>query len=92
MVKLPKHPLYLSNFHFGPFRGPSCNFPPKISQSEKHSSEVHGLAQMVTLGMQMTTSSGVGIKSLSPWRPRTTNGDQKGDVDVTREAKWEYLG
>jgi hypothetical protein len=28
----------------------------------------------------MATSSGVGINSLSPWRPRMTNGDPIGDV------------
>ena len=40
MVKLPKHPLYLSNYHFGPSRGPLCNLPAKNSQSALSTKEV----------------------------------------------------
>ena len=91
MVKLPKHPIYLSNFHFGPSRGPFRNFTAKIGQSEVHSSKVRGLAQMATWGCK--------------WRPHqvwestpcchSDFGRQMATQLVTwrdKGAKWEEFG
>ena len=82
----------MANYHLVQQRGALCNFPAKIGQSEMNTVEVAVWHKNGDLGKQMATSSGVENHPLSPWRPRTTNGDQKGDVDVTRGAKRGVLG